>query len=219
MSLLAMMAITLAVQAQVPQFSSKSFEGWEYDNSSLELNASNILANKIVLYVNSLGKALTLTSPQFNCHAGETIDMKVIWVTDLWQNPNFVMSKVALTAALLDKNGVTVDSVTWTPTSLSRFNEVNLSLKVSKTMADARLRFASWKADVYSSGAVRQIDMVSQLKGDVNDDGEITIADVNAVIDVILQGADEDLRARADVNHDGEVTVADINEVLDVILK
>ena len=206
--------------AQVPQFSSRSFAGWEYSYSSLELNASNILANKVVLYVNSLGQALTLTSPQFNCQAGETIDMNVTYMTDLWQSEDFVASRVALTAALLDKNGVTVDSVTWQPTNLSRTNLVNLSIMVPKGLTNARLRFAAWKADVWSNGAIRQIETTSSLKGDVNDDGEVTIADVNALIDVILQGADdEDLMARADVNQDEEVTVADINAVLDLILR
>ena len=220
MTLFALLALALAVEAQVPQFSSRSYAGWEYSDHSLELNASSILNNRVVLYVNSLGRALTLTSPRFNCRAGETIDMKVTWITDQWQSEGFVMSRVALTAALLDKNGVTVDSVTWVPTSLSRTNMVNLSLMVPKSLTDAQLRFASWKADVNSNGAVRQIDMTSQLRGDVNNDGEVTIADVNAIIDVVLQGPDDEaLMARADVNRDDEVTIADINQVLDFILK
>ncbi len=50
---------------------------------------------------------------------------------------------------------------------------------------------------------------------DVNSDGEVTIADINIIIDDILAGKGED---RCDVNGDGEVTVADINFVIDVIL-
>jgi len=220
MTSLAALALALTALAQVPQFSSRNFTGWEYTNSSLALNESNILGNKIVLYVNSLGQPLTLVSPQFNCQAGETIDMKVTWVTDMWLDDGFVMSKVALTAALLDKNGHAVDSVTWNPADLHRFNEVNLSIMVPRGLSSARLRFASWKADVYSSGAVRQIAMTSQLKGDVNDDGEVTVADVNAVISVITgDQVDEGVVARADVNGDHEVTIADINEVLGFILK
>jgi hypothetical protein len=62
--------------------------------------------------------------------------------------------------------------------------------------------------------------MVSSLRGDVNQDGEVTVADVNAVIDVILgTAADEDLRRRADVNRDGEVSLADINSVVDYIVE
>ena len=51
--------------------------------------------------------------------------------------------------------------------------------------------------------------------GDVNNDGEVNIADVNAVIDVILGGSSN---TAADVNNDGEINVADINVVIDIIL-
>ena len=57
------------------------------------------------------------------------------------------------------------------------------------------------------------------IKGDVNGDGEVTIADVNAIIDIILGGTvNEDALNGADVNEDGEVTIADINSVIDIIL-
>lgn len=57
------------------------------------------------------------------------------------------------------------------------------------------------------------------LKGDVNGDGEVNIADINALIDVILgSNHDDDVETRADVNGDGEVNVADINAVIDIIL-
>ena len=53
------------------------------------------------------------------------------------------------------------------------------------------------------------------LRGDVNGDGEVNIADVNAIIDVILTGAPN---AGADVNNDGETNIADVNVVIDIIL-
>ncbi len=51
--------------------------------------------------------------------------------------------------------------------------------------------------------------------GDVNGDGEVSIADVNALIDMILSGT---LEKVGDVNGDGEVSIADINAVIDIIL-
>ena len=51
--------------------------------------------------------------------------------------------------------------------------------------------------------------------GDVNGDGEVNIADVNAVIDLILTGR---VSASGDVNGDGEVNIADINAIIDMIL-
>ena len=56
-------------------------------------------------------------------------------------------------------------------------------------------------------------------KGDVNGDGEVNIADVNCLIDVILGARSaDDFEGRADVNEDTEVNIADVNAVIDIIL-
>ena len=55
------------------------------------------------------------------------------------------------------------------------------------------------------------------VPGDVNGDGEISIADVNAIITVILSGGTGN--PRCDVKGDNEVTIADINAVISLILK
>ena len=55
--------------------------------------------------------------------------------------------------------------------------------------------------------------------GDVNGDGEVGIADVNTLIELILVSSDDEAPGwRADVNGDGEVNVADVNAVIDLIL-
>ena len=53
------------------------------------------------------------------------------------------------------------------------------------------------------------------IPGDVNGDGEVNIADVNAVIDMILS---QNISPSGDVNGDGEVNIADVNAVIDKIL-
>lgn len=74
--------------------------------------------------------------------------------------------------------------------------------------------------DLYDSDVATYVYHVkSGVKGDVNRDGEVNIADVNAVIDVILDGSvSTELIKRADVNGDNEVNIADINAVIDIIL-
>jgi hypothetical protein len=51
--------------------------------------------------------------------------------------------------------------------------------------------------------------------GDVNGDHEVNIADVNALIDMILSG---NTAATGDVNDDHEVNIADVNALIDLIL-
>ena len=53
------------------------------------------------------------------------------------------------------------------------------------------------------------------LPGDVNGDGEVTIADINAVTDIILTG---EFQPSGDVNGDGEINIADVNAIIDIIL-
>ena len=57
----------------------------------------------------------------------------------------------------------------------------------------------------------------NSLRGDVNADGEVNIADVNCIIGVIL-GDPDTYDGRADANGDGEVNIADINTIIDLIL-
>ena len=62
-------------------------------------------------------------------------------------------------------------------------------------------------------------DPFTLRKGDVNADGEINLADINASIDIVLGGStDPDTFSRADCNYDKEVNIADINVIINYIL-
>ena len=61
---------------------------------------------------------------------------------------------------------------------------------------------------------------VEPVPGDVNGDGEVSISDINAIIDLLLGGsASVEVQTRADVNSDGEVSISDINAVIDILLR
>ena len=78
-------------------------------------------------------------------------------------------------------------------------------------------RWGTGKLDV--NAGMRYILHLDEIKGDVNNDREVNISDVNAVIGIILGGSvDADTLKRADVNGDGEVNISDINAVIDIIL-
>ena len=59
------------------------------------------------------------------------------------------------------------------------------------------------------------IEETPGIYGDVNGDGEVTVADVNAIIDFILG---KSTNPACDVNGDGEITIADVNAVINIIL-
>ena len=57
------------------------------------------------------------------------------------------------------------------------------------------------------------------LHGDVDGDGEVSISDVNCLIDILLGApADDATMARADVDGDGEVAISDVNALIDLLL-
>ena len=86
--------------------------------------------------------------------------------------------------------------------------------------SDVTIKAMATAPNLYDSEVVTLTYKVStEINGDVNRDGEVNIADVNTILDVILSNyVNSDLRARADVNGDGEVNIADINAVIDIIL-
>lgn len=81
----------------------------------------------------------------------------------------------------------------------------------------AEMRFvADWivRRMAFLDSQVFARDMAS--RGDVNGDGELSLADVNSIIDSILTGTNPS--SNADVNRDREINVADVNAVIDMIL-
>ena len=63
------------------------------------------------------------------------------------------------------------------------------------------------------------INPSAQVVGDVNADGKVDIADVNAVINVMLgKLLASDFPGNADVTGDGKVDIADVNTAINLML-
>ena len=57
----------------------------------------------------------------------------------------------------------------------------------------------------------------STLIGDVNGDGELSIADVTSLIDILLSNGSSS--SVADVNNDGEVSIGDVTALINILLR
>lgn len=82
----------------------------------------------------------------------------------------------------------------------------------------------AWLEYTGTAELVLPIEAETTLAGDVNRDGEVTIADVTALVNIILGKATEennpddyDFKA-AKVNDDGEITIADVTALVNIIL-
>lgn len=100
-------------------------------------------------------------------------------------------------------------------------NHVNLTHIDFIKIYNAMNQYCGWTGETSTEVAAGidfhpDAELPQPLVGDVNHDGEVNIADVNAVIEEILSGG---VAPNADVNIDGEVNIADVNAVIDVILQ
>ena len=224
--LAALMALSTAAQ-ELPQFDSDNFDGWTYNNPGVALTSNNIALGRIVLYVNSSGKALMLTSPEFSCQGIDSIAASVLWYTATFQNSNFDLSRTALTMVIDDTTGQPLDSVTCEPTVTGSSRTLSLRLAVPHGLTACRLRFVSWSGDLISSGAIKQayftavaaVTPPDVLLGDVDGDGLVGIGDVTALIDCLLLNlVSDDMLPVADIDHDGNISIADITALIDLII-
>ena len=105
----------------------------------------------------------------------------------------------------------TLGTVTATKGSLQQFQ---LTADVT---GNVRFRIVQTSGSRVNIDDITIYGRVEEVKpqGDVNQDGEINIADINAIIDVILSGQANPF---ADVNDDDEINIADINAEIDFIL-
>lgn len=89
-------------------------------------------------------------------------------------------------------------------------NQPAIPLTVPAGALDSYKEAEQWKEFLFDAG---------WLKGDVNLDGEVNIADVNIIVRIILGSVyDEGTMTRADVNGDDEINIADINLIIRIIL-
>lgn len=226
-TLLAVILVTTMLSAQeLPQFTSGNFDGWTYNNPGVQLNSSNIAGGKIVLYVNSQGDVLTLTSPLFECHGIDSIEASVVWYTSSFRDSDFDLSKTALTMAIDDVAGNPLDSATTVPTVLGSTHSLTVKLAVPARTDTARLRFVSWQADHVSSGAIKRALITGiaattppdddPIPGDVDGNGVVNISDVTMLIQAVLNSSEI---TNGDFDGNGVVNITDVTQLIDQVLR
>ena len=114
---------------------------------------------------------------------------------------------------LLECGAATREENRWSGDTDLAGKELNLDAEMNYIEDWIRRRMAYLDEYVF-------IEKDTEIIGDVNGDGEVNIADINTLIDIILGGqVDDATMKRADVNKDKEVNIADVNSVLDIILR
>ena len=129
-----------------------------------------------------------------------------------------------------DENGLTSSNTPTLHTLALSGSNVDIicsgqSTRLRYNATSGQDRFRYYKSATYTQQQPIQLykrTSVAVIIGDVNDDEAITIADVTALVNIIL-GKDDDEpplynHAAADVNDDGTITIADVTALVNLIL-
>ena len=134
---------------------------------------------------------------------------------------------VYLYKSLVGYYGTPVQSVTRT-VSISPGKTINVDFDLDNVVDGWTYAVEAY---YYSQGRDKLLDLTGDytiyftetptlLRGDVNLDGEVNIADVNAVISVIMGTfTDPSIFWESDVDGNGEINIADVNAIINIILE
>ena len=136
---------------------------------------------------------ITLNEEAIEIKVGDTKELEATVQPESLTNKAVTWSSSDETIATVDENGVVTGVAA---------GEATITAALSAN------------PEITASCAVKVIS--SGLKGDVNGDGSVNIADINEVIDMILSGRFDVV---GDVNGDGSVNIGDINALIAIILK
>lgn len=105
-------------------------------------------------------------------------------------------------------------TITWKSNKTTVATVNSLGVVTAKNVGTARITATinETSQSDYCDVTVKDI-----LLGDVNDDGTVNIADVTALIDLLLNGTSY-YNAAADMNQDGSVNIADVTALIDYLL-
>ena len=139
-------------------------------------------------------------------------------------NPTTVTSKFTLYQSL--NNGTTWTIVKTSSNadaiSVAGNSKVTISWPVSyKNTQEVMLRINMTAGNKNTANYLDNITLYfngepgGRLKGDVNCDGEVSIADVTALVNLVMNGSSNDY---SDVNEDGETSIADVTTLVNMLM-
>ena len=196
-------------------------EDWEdcetggYWNKEIQGNAWNWLFTDAGIWGDNFSHG------ELSCRMGKTSSSAIAMTQDVENN----VCAIGLWAgaygndgdAVLDVQYSTNQGTTWSSLgdfSVTRGKLQHYTLDIEVT-GKVRFRISQLSGMRVNIDDITVYFRSQHIKGDVNGDGEVNIADINAVIGFILDG---DFDNAADVNDDSEINVADVNMIIDIIL-
>ena len=215
--LITAIASLTSLAQELPQFVYPNYVDWTYNGKPV---TAQDFQKGAAMYVNSEGLALMLTSPYFSCQGIDSIAVTIRWKS--------VDNEIGLTIAIDDGQDTPQDSIHVMPSPSGMMHTLNGTIAVPAGLTTARLRFVSWDANNTNGGTIKTVQLQAiaattppddpAIKGDVDGNGKVDIADVTALIDYLLSDSASADPIVADLDNDGKVSISDVTALIDKLL-
>ena len=198
------------------------------NNASVNLTIDNLDASKIYKvvasqirgYLYEIGFQTSLKEPELIADP-EEIEFSTNVGTPVTKTFDVLGSDLLgeVTTTLNDENGVySIDATTITKDEAQEGRTIGVTFTPTQVGTySGSITLSSTKA----ASVVVNLTGSAKLVGDVNHDGKVNIADVTALVDIIL-GKDTDEENydhdAADVNEDDDITITDVTALVNIIL-
>ena len=188
---------------------------WDAMANSSELAASDGDGTFLVMIGDEPDQSGTYTSGKIHISGDNpklTFDYATLQGCNNTLVAKVICDGVTTTLGTYTLNGPSSTEYTWESV------EYDLSAYAGK---DIQLEFTGTTV-THVAVAIDNIQITSTptgIVGDVDGDGVVDIADVNAAINIILElKTQDDYQGNADLNGDGKVDVSDVNQIINIIL-
>ena len=200
-----------------PTMNEKQWQGqnfvWDFYKAGVE-DAPDSLTN-LYLSARTLKMAMPskIETTNYVCHNVYQLSIGVY-------NPNNVSVRVELSYSTDGNQWKTAKAITgydYNEVYAHKTKRVGWSINENvpllyRLTVNSKTNYYVYFEDIY-------IEYKDYVPGDINEDGNVDIDDLNMVVNVILETSqDVGYRARADVNGDGTVDIDDVNAVVNAVL-
>lgn len=211
------------------QFDLNHYQDWIYHRPETELTRQFIQQGRVNLFTMDGGWVCTLESPPFLCQEVDSVKVDVVYRVHAGTGTDgsYNTTKVTLQIDLLDESeNVVATSKLQVQKNMPEADQDLTTMMAIPQSGDYSLIFSAPKADGDNCGAIMKVKVwavsgssTTYAKGDVNGDGTVDIADVNALINVLVGKEDAaKYDGRAYINDDLVVDISDVNSLINLLL-
>lgn len=187
-------------------------------------NPGNETYDTATLHVSLTNPSLNYVAFQFDVQLPAGMDLEVTEVnkSDRLNESNFFVAYNILSGNVLRVLGYNLQNA-----PIGGESGEILSITMKDKNAESASQISEWSASLKAPDFVTETSLTetilpeisTNILGDVNKDGDVSVGDISAVINIIKGNREGYDLVAADANLDGDISVADISAIISIIKK